>query len=476
MAEPGDLSARRLLESLDEADLAKQRWFVRASLCTLEPRRVLVERAAPVSDGGTVRALGGSERERMIGHAEAIGDRLALLASVSGGHAGWNGLVLAGSNDWQLRPIGPSLYDGTAGIVLFLAHLSAVTGEARYRDLAGAGAAALRDQFLRAPDARREIGLFSGRGGLVHLCAHLIALWGDDSYAELGDVAVDGLKDRIDQDRAHDIIAGAAGCIGALLALWRVTAWDAPLSAAVRCGDHLVRTAHRMGGGLGWPSPMSETPLAGFSHGAAGIAWALVALGRASGDPRYTQTAVGALGYERGLFDEGRRNWADLRMDDGVRRNPDSTLAVWCHGAAGVGLSRIGMLPDLDDDLVRTEIAHAVETTMATGFGDNHSLCHGHLGNLDILFQIAEALDDDSLRERAGERLRWSLDDVELNGPRCGIAPSAEIPGLMTGLAGIGYGMLRLAEPARVPSVLLASPPFATPAMSAITTTGGASA
>jgi lantibiotic modifying enzyme len=29
-----------------------------------------------------------------------------------------------------------------------------------------------------------------------------------------------------------------------------------------------------------------------------------------------------------------------------------------------------------------------------------------------------------------------------------------ESPGLMTGLAGIGYGLLRLAKPARVPSIL----------------------
>jgi Lanthionine synthetase C-like protein len=34
-----------------------------------------------------------------------------------------------------------------------------------------------------------------------------------------------------------------------------------------------------------------------------------------------------------------------------------------------------------------------------------------------------------------------------------------ESPGLMTGLAGIGYGLLRLAEPTRVPSVLVLTPP-----------------
>jgi hypothetical protein len=34
-----------------------------------------------------------------------------------------------------------------------------------------------------------------------------------------------------------------------------------------------------------------------------------------------------------------------------------------------------------------------------------------------------------------------------------------ESPGLMTGLAGIGYALLRLAEPHRVPSVLGLAPP-----------------
>jgi hypothetical protein len=34
-----------------------------------------------------------------------------------------------------------------------------------------------------------------------------------------------------------------------------------------------------------------------------------------------------------------------------------------------------------------------------------------------------------------------------------------ESPGLMTGLAGIGYGLLRAADPECVPSVLTLSPP-----------------
>ena len=41
----------------------------------------------------------------------------------------------------------------------------------------------------------------------------------------------------------------------------------------------------------------------------------------------------------------------------------------------------------------------------------------------------------------------------------CGTPSPAETPGLMIGLAGIGYNLLRFADPAAVPSLLLAEPP-----------------
>ena len=41
----------------------------------------------------------------------------------------------------------------------------------------------------------------------------------------------------------------------------------------------------------------------------------------------------------------------------------------------------------------------------------------------------------------------------------CGIPGGVETPGFMTGLAGIGYGLLRLADPQHVPSVLTLEPP-----------------
>ena len=53
------------------------------------------------------------------------------------------------------------------------------------------------------------------------------------------------------------------------------------------------------------------------------------------------------------------------------------------------------------------------------------------------------------------------LDSMDERGWLCGVALGVETPGLMTGLAGIGYGLLRLADPHRVPDLLTVEPPVA---------------
>jgi lantibiotic modifying enzyme len=53
------------------------------------------------------------------------------------------------------------------------------------------------------------------------------------------------------------------------------------------------------------------------------------------------------------------------------------------------------------------------------------------------------------------------LDSIDTHGWVTGVPLGVETPGLMTGLAGIGYQLLRLAEPEKVPSVLLVAPPYA---------------
>jgi lantibiotic modifying enzyme len=226
--------------------------------------------------------------------------------------------------------------------------------------------------------------------------------------------------------------------------------------------------------GVGWVSVWGrKLPLAGFSHGAAGIASALLELSALTNDSRFRTTAIAAIEYERSLFRPEVGNWPDLRdfsssiladKDD----NQPTCMTAWCHGAPGIGLGRLRSLPHLDDAKIRTEIDTALKTTLAHGFGSNHSLCHGDLGNLELLLQASLTLDHPQWHAQMNRLASIILESINQHGWLCGVPLGVETPGLMTGLAGIGYGLLRLAEPTRVPSVLVLEPPLNIPVVKAV--------
>jgi hypothetical protein len=192
------------------------------------------------------------------------------------------------------------------------------------------------------------------------------------------------------------------------------------------------------------------------------MAWALLELAALTGGERFRTAALAAIAYERSLFSAEARNWPDLRDPEIVGRGANGRpgfMTAWCHGAPGIGLARLRGLPHLDGAPARAEIEVALRTTLAHGFGTNHSLCHGDLGNLELLLQAGETLAEQRWRAEADRRAALVLDDIERRGWACGLPGRVESPGLMTGLAGIGYGLLRLAAPERVPSVLLLDAP-----------------
>jgi len=262
------------------------------------------------------------------------------------------------------------------------------------------------------------------------------------------------------------VINGSAGCVSSLISLYDCAPSNATLAAATQCGERLIACAQPMTSGVGWINGGLAVPLAGFAHGAAGIALALLRLSKLTGDERFRTTALSAMAYERSLFSHAAGNWADLRERKNSAGQSDlqTFMTAWCHGAPGVGLARINSLAYLDDvavQAVRAEIEIAIKTTLAQGFGGNHSLCHGDLGNLEFLLQASHGLGlpQEQWQAIVNERTVTVLQHIETQGYLCGEPLGFETPGLMTGLAGIGFGLLRIAEPTRVPSVLALQSP-----------------
>lgn len=450
---------RQRLQHLSTNNLSQQLWFIRASLATL------------CKDGEqmhwsryhfTEQDLITTDSKCLLSAARAVGDQLEALAVHGDQDIAWIGLKPTNKCSWSLTQLGMDFYDGLPGIALFLSYLGAITQEQRYLTLAQAVLSTMRNRIAR--NHIKLTGGFTGWGGIIYSLTHLGILWGRLELLTEAELIVDRLPMLIEQDEQFDIIGGAAGCISSLLSLYRCTLSNRTLAVAIQCGEHLLSKAQPMEHGIGWLPKFGGTkPLTGFSHGAAGIAWALLDLAAVTGEERFQKAALDAIAYERSLFRPEVSNWPDLRdfaaTLQGNNNNQHTCMTAWCHGAPGIGLARLRCLQHLDDAEIRSEINAALKTTVAHGFGGNHSLCHGDLGNLELLLQASEILDEPQWRHEVNRLASIVLESINQHGWLCGIPLGVESPGLMTGLAGIGYGLLRLAEPTRVPSVLVLEPP-----------------
>ena len=162
-------------------------------------------------------------------------------------------------------------------------------------------------------------------------------------------------------DQFYDVLYGAAGGIVSLLSLHRLTKDPEILAAAVQCGEYLLEHQKDTANGKAWIVPATgDKPLAGFSHGAAGTAWALFHLSAVTQDERYAESARAAIEYERQIFCSEFGNWPDLRTmgTDKPSAHPDGLrfMNAWCHGASGVALGRLGIPQQFQDEQTRNEV------------------------------------------------------------------------------------------------------------------------
>jgi type 2 lantibiotic biosynthesis protein LanM len=451
LIEPGMVSVQRRIQQLNDRDLEQQLWIIRASLATLA---TIVEAPKQLAYR-TPRSNPRIGRRDFLATACLAGDRLEALALRGNKDISWIGLTHLNERDWCLAPLSTELYDGLPGIILFLAYLGAVTHKASYTALAKAALTTLLSQ-LEHSRTPASIGAFNGLGGIIYTLTHLGALWGNHLLFATAEDLVDQVAELIPSDTHLDIIGGAAGCILALNGLYSYSPSEQTLAAARNCGERLLHTKQQTLHDIGWlPDGVASRPLTGFAHGNAGIACALLQLTHLTGELRFRSAAVDAIAYERRLFSPEYGNWPDLRFND------TRFSVAWCHGAPGIGLARLRSLFLIDEPSILAEIEVALDTTLARGFGFNQSLCHGDLGNLDFLLEAGRKLNDRCLRTNAHQIAAGIIERIGRDGWICGNPLRVESPGLMTGLAGIGYEMLRFAEPALVPSILNLAPPVA---------------
>jgi type 2 lantibiotic biosynthesis protein LanM len=451
---------RRRLASLDAADRELQTELIRASL-----RMSVVSlghEAGPAGDARPAAPAGGPplSRTELAAEAAAIAALIESRAiSSSDRSVTWLApQLLPGTSRQHLSPLRMDLYNGLAGIALFFSALERVEGWGRHTALAAL--APLRRQ-VAAMDARRltregyTLGAATGAGSFVYVLCRCASLLGEPALLEdAAAVAALVTPEWIAADDLFDVMSGSAGAILGLLALHEATGEAGALAQAVLCGEHLLESREPAGnGGASWRSAKG-TFLTGLSHGAAGVALALLRLGRASGDPRFRRAAEEAVAFESSVFDDAEGNWPDFRKAGGAR---PAFMNAWCHGASGIGLARLSGLPLLDSPAIRRDIGAAVSAVVRGGLGEKDGLCCGNLGRVDLLLAAAALGDGGDLD---GEAVRCAAQVVERarrsGGYRFSGVPGRDFfdPSFFQGLSGVGYQLLRVAHPAELPSVL----------------------
>jgi hypothetical protein len=404
-----------------------------------------------------------------------IGAQLSRQAVWHAGRCNWMGAednghgVIPGQPSITYRSLGADIYAGTSGVALFLAELYRVTGDPEARRTALGALAHALSQVKRLPTSRR-LSLYTGQLGVALVSARVGSIVAEAALLEHATRLTNDALPYWQDQGVFDLLSGTAGAISALLALQGITRDSTLLEHAISLGNELLQQAEKTEAGYAWTSrdfPQHRN-LTGFSHGAAGAGYALLELFNATGAEKFRVAAEQAFRYERHWFDPAVGNWPDFR-ETPMRSRHTAALAFathWCHGAPGIALSRLRAYTILNDETYKDEAIQALRTTQAAteilldAGTENFSLCHGLAGNAEILLQGRQILGSKQavLAATAHHVAQAGVERYAQAGRSWpGGTSSGETPGLMLGLAGIGYFYLRLADP-HTPSLLMLQP------------------
>jgi lantibiotic modifying enzyme len=367
------------------------------------------------------------------------------------GRLGWIGLAYrASAGGFEANPLDDSLYEGSVGIAIFLAALHRMTGEAKFRDTALAAIGDLRDLIRSVPDwakgsvvSKSGIGAGGGIGGQIYSFVRIAELLGEPTLIKDAERLSAWITDEaIAGDGEHDVLGGSAGAIAGLLALHAYTRKDAVLERAYASGLHLIaKHADPATKAAGTDS---------FGHGGFGVAAQLARLGLRTGRGEFAAAARQMFACER-ISSEA--------PSKGAHKTRSMCCQVgWCNGAAGIGLAFLDAIP-LDDGsgAAMSTIEAAALSVSERSTNGLDQVCCGAFAGVEFLTCAGRSLNRPKWQDSA-----WGIAAAVVGragrtgGFRLlpGVPHDYAGPSFFQGIAGIGYGLLRLADPDALPSIL----------------------
>ena len=405
--------------------------------------------------------------------SEKIGDYLIDTSFVGGGNdISWMDMNIIGekTNDWNMVPIGLDLYSGISGILIFFIYLFKETNKERYLQVIKQCYETIKNYFNKKEKFSEfnEKILFGGFSGETPIIYSLIILEKElGEFFDLNEIesmrynVFLSCKKNLGKNRDHDIIIGSAGVILILLKYYETIKKTEVLDLAKEYASRIIQDSIVIDDSLAWKGSFAKNPLGGFAHGTSGIIFSLAKLYEYTKEHKYLDIIEKGLKYEDSLYRKSVKNWSDNReTDDGIKYDDldDNIPVAWCHGAGGILLNRL-LLKKLNTPVSKSrkekndfDIFVATETCLKYGLGRSHCLCHGDIGNIEILFLASKITGNKNIEKKCDIYLEYIEEKLYSKEWKCGI-PYKDSPGLMVGLSGIGYGLLKVVNPS-LPSVL----------------------
>lgn len=187
-------------------------------------------------------------------------------------------------------------------------------------------------------------------------------------------------------------------------------------------------------------------PISGAVHGMCGIAEALLLAGKRLGTERFAAAAKDALAFEDNCFSEKAGGWEDLRVPGNHKLSRGN-----CYGPSGMGVifSRLQKENISDIVLIRNRMRAKSCVGRIQDLGLDH-LCCGNMSVVEYYLATEDFAGAGKLLSSVLTR-RERMGDYRLGYADCRTNHNVTV---FYGLAGIGYELLRYAEPEWIESVV----------------------
>ncbi|MEH7041328.1 type 2 lantipeptide synthetase LanM [Bacillus pseudomycoides] len=380
--------------------------------------------------------------DQFLNEAKKIGDEIVDRAIVGDNFkdALWFGLNLDNNEQFKLSPISIDLYNGSLGIVLFLGILAKETNDEKYKKYAVAGLNYIEEKVTHTK--LHSTSAFSGYSSISYAYAYLGKIWNDQKFIDKSReyiTKIDSLL--IENETIYDFVGGLSSSLLVLVRLYKKFNFTELKPICDLVAQKLLSQAS--------DQIKTNTLLTGLAHGASGYAWPLLEYAYKMDQNHLLNNILAILDYENSKVNVNQDNWLDLRGSE----KPDAP-AFWCHGAGGIGTSRLMMSQLIEDATINDDLQKCIDILMTKGFGISHTLCHGDFGNIDFLLTYAQITKNNEYTKISREIGKYVLKQKEENGKwNFDQNGDVNIFGFMIGTSGIGFELLRLNNP-DIPSVL----------------------